>query len=102
MEALIGFAVLYLGTVGVFVWQLRVTDARLKDTTRLFEGIVAREIDGRKAEHDAHREEVASLLTRIQAPEAAPFILGQTPEKQYVSAESDEEGWDAIERMNGN
>ena len=68
LEALAVFAVISFFADAIFVWQIKQAEKRLQDTTRLFEGIVARYAESEATELKAHREQVDALLTRIQAP----------------------------------
>ena len=53
-------------------------------------------------ERQIHAKTVGEMATRIQQPEAAPFILqDQKLPKQYISADDDKEGWEALENGSG-
>jgi len=71
-------------------------DAELRQTTEMFERIVARQIDVGATESADSRRERDKLLTRIQAPEAASFMPNGEMPVQHISAESDEQGWETI------
>ena len=102
LEALAAFGVISLFADVAFVWQIRQAEKRLQNTTRLFEGIVTRNAEREASEAKAHWEQVNELLTRIQAPKDAPYILNmEEGHKQHVGLDDDEGYWEAQREMNG-
>ncbi len=102
--ALIAFGIIALVADGIFVWQIRNAEKRLDDTTKMFEGMVKRMLDGSKEDHVAHDKQVSELLTRIQAPKDASYILpiqeGEA-ESQHIGLEDDEGYWEQQRKLNG-
>ena len=100
-EALIALGIVALVADGIFVWQLSVAQRRLEESTRLFEGIVGRMIDGGSEDRKAHEAQISSLLVHIQAPKEAPFITNMSGDKQHIGMDDEEAWWENDREMNG-
>ena len=97
MTALIVLGVAYIGTFAAFLWLLRQADEKFAGQTALYEGTLKRLLD----QQDGDRKERGELLTRIQAPKDAPFVLNMSGDKQHVGLEDDEGYWEAERERNG-
>lgn len=93
MALAIAAGAIYLATVAVFIWQLRASERRAIDALRLHESTVKHFVDERRQADERTAQERSELLTRIQAPKDAPFVLGMSADKQHVPLDDDEEYW---------